>query len=231
MEAVRVEELRPALSLPLTAFDDPGGELEALTVSSSASILGWSARRASSGDSVSSIANSRAENPVVARSLAVGVKARCLRTSARRLVAMPLVGLIAKAVRRAETASSKFRCSRWQRPSRVHADSCFGACSTISEFTRTASGPKSACFISSSARFSSAVTSVAMRQSAICNQKGPTVFDDWTLSNNAGSDFFLSLAGPHPRSHRLARSRSAIAAGALSYTSRTRRLPQKNGPT
>jgi len=77
-----------------------------LIVSNSASILGASARRASSAGIASSNVNSRSEKPVFTRDAAVGVIARRRRTSVRRLVAIALDGLIASAARSADTASS-----------------------------------------------------------------------------------------------------------------------------
>ena len=55
--------------------------LDWLTASNSASILGLSAVHASSAGRASISANSRAENPVVARCTAVGASARRFRTS------------------------------------------------------------------------------------------------------------------------------------------------------
>ncbi len=112
VKAVRVKELRARLAATLTRLDAFVATVVALIASKSISMRVPNARFASSGDSVSSTANSRAPKPVVARSVAVGVSARRRRTSFSRLVAMPFAGLRDKAVRSATTASSKLRCSR-----------------------------------------------------------------------------------------------------------------------
>src|SRR5262249_27050150 len=115
--------------------------------------------QASAGACVSSTANSRAGNPVVARSAAVGVIARRFRTSFSRLVATVFDRFSDSAVRSASIAGSKWRWSIRQRPSRGHARSLCGASSTIAWLTRTASSPKSPLFISSTARLSSRAAS------------------------------------------------------------------------
>ena len=192
--AAGVEQLRTVLAATPSGETMSAAVSVAFSVSSSASILGRSAAHASSPESEAMTANSRAPNPVVARSAAVGVRARCFRTSLSRLVAIVWDGFRPSAVRSATTASSQLRCSRWQRPRRVQAEMSLGG-----EFGD--GGVDAAGFFAEVALFDELeraalelCESHVHLPSALCpllsalNEKGPTSSGHRALGITAGSD-------------------------------------------
>jgi len=105
-----VKQFRAGLPLTLASLDDPGRHARRVDGLEQQFVRERSARIASSATTSRVIANSvpKAGDRALGGS---GVIARRLRTSFSRLVATVLERFRASAVRSAETASSKFRCS------------------------------------------------------------------------------------------------------------------------